>query len=501
MNENMDMVQLVCEDCGCIIAEISREEYDEILESEGFGHTNTEGQPRICVYGGNVYCEDCADNRFSSCSSCGELIDRENDEYAYDQHEEIYCEHCRDNELEWCERCESYTTQETSVVNSGGYDESWCDDCIGEHATFCDHCERYYDDRYTNFQTDVGGNDICEHCADRYFVECDECGDLVFRDDAIIRGSDYYCEHCISRVDEAIDAFEDEDIELADTAPEVIHSYHGYPNDWRFRNEANNGEDNDYFKTMAVRYRQLHIGPELEIDNGGCRNDKAIAITTAIGYPANESNEFKCSRDGSLNNGFEIIAMPATYDWHIKHYNWEAGLNKARELGYKSHDAGTCGLHFHVDRIYFENGMVNPEEGFIIITTNNMNWLKSFSRRTNYGFCRFIEASYFDVENFKADNASFTQRRLDTLRSEYRGHNVALNFANNSTIELRFVRGTLKYSTFKAAFQLTEMMSYAVKHFRKEQLATINLQWFKRFADRKGFTEFLAYIQGRGIMA
>ena len=486
------MVQILCEHCGCVIAEVTQAELDELLDGDGFKRVDS---TPICVYAGEAYCNDCASDRFEECHECGELIDKSHDDYGYDQYDRIYCESCCENSLSWCDHCERYHTEETTKVYTRHGEEYWCDDCLDSYAFYCDHCEDYFQRSYYNNYDTVDGSTICEDCASRYFIRCETCGDYVFNDDAIERNGDYYCENCVPDLDDEL-----EDVEI-NYSPEVIHSYHGYPSDWKFRNEQTNGVDDNSFETYKIRLKQLHIGPELEIDDGGCRNDKAIAITTALGFPANESTEFKCSRDGSLNNGFEIIAMPATYEWHTKHYNWEAGLQKARELGYKSHDCNTCGLHFHVDRAYFTDSMVNPEEGFVIITTNNMNWLKAFSRRSNYSYCRFIEGNPFTAENFKEDVSYYTQGRLDSFRNNYRGHNVALNFSNNATIELRFVRGTLKYSTFKAAFQLVEMMSYAVKHFRKEQLTTVNLQWFKRFAEKRSYTEFLTYIQERGIMS
>jgi hypothetical protein len=143
-----------------------------------------------------------------------------------------------------------------------------------------------------------------------------------------------------------------------------------------------------------------------------------------------------------------------------------------------------------------------PEEGYIILLTNNWSWLEPFSRRNNFSYCAFRGSfEKFTPDSFKSDNAWRTQDRLDHLRNSYRGHNVALNFSGNATIEVRFIRGTLKYSTFVASLQLMVMLAYAVKHFRKEQLANIDLKWFKRFAKRRNYVAFLAYLEARGIIA
>ncbi len=60
-----------------------------------------------------------------------------------------------------------------------------------------------------------------------------------------------------------------------------------------------------------------------------------------------------CKHDGSLEDGFEIVTHPMSLEYHEKHMPWAAVLQEAVSMGYRSHQAGTCGLHIHVSRSAF----------------------------------------------------------------------------------------------------------------------------------------------------
>lgn len=107
----------------------------------------------------------------------------------------------------------------------------------------------------------------------------------------------------------------------------VIHDYYYKPNPIFY------GDGNRYF------------GVELEIDDAGENNTNAAKIADIANC---EEEHIYCKHDGSLNEGFEIVTHPMTLDYHLNHVPWAAVLAKAKELGYRSHQSGTCGLHVHV---------------------------------------------------------------------------------------------------------------------------------------------------------
>lgn len=104
-----------------------------------------------------------------------------------------------------------------------------------------------------------------------------------------------------------------------------------------------------YYKPDPIFYGkgQPHYGIELEIDEGGEYDDNAERILN-IGNRINE--HIYCKHDGSLDDGFEIVSHPATLEYHTNTIPWKKILDEALEMGYYSHNSGTCGLHVHINR-------------------------------------------------------------------------------------------------------------------------------------------------------
>ena len=145
--------------------------------------------------------------------------------------------------------------------------------------------------------------------------ECAECGYILRVDDAnYLNGSDTpYCDEC----------YED----LENDSP--IHDYNYKPEPIFYGNDL------------------LYYGVELEIDCGGEYSENAEKIEN-VGNE--DADHIYCKHDGSINNGFEIVSHPMTLDYHQKNMNWLELFEKATEMGYKSHNTSTCGLHIHIFR-------------------------------------------------------------------------------------------------------------------------------------------------------
>lgn len=514
------LITVVCDHCHEIIAIVDRTDAAFLMaalsEGEGmrklsydFSVPNHVLRP-IVIYEGHTYHDDCAEEiGLHACYDCGCIVNTARDNYgAYA--DDVYCATCYDDSFTTCHHCGDviYRNDSVSVISRGDGDtEEWCDACANNHAYTCDCCGARISRDVFNDVTTIIENDygyVCPDCMDSgRFMQCSHCGNYFHTDSMHTFEDQPVCGNCLDELD--IDEEEEAsagmypfccDDEM--DAEEIIQGYHDYCNRWGSPVWVKRG-----ISSPLASKKKLLIGVELEIDQGGENHAKAVKITSALGYPANESNEFKCTHDGSLDNGFEIISMPATYHWHITNYNWEAGMEKARELGYYSHNGGTCGLHFHVNRDYFEEAFENPHKSLVILLANNRNWLEKFSRRRDFKYCQFKDGGCkFQPEFFKSgwEVAENTERILDRILGDC-GHYSALNIGGNATIEFRFIRGTLKYKTFKAAMQLIVMLCYAAKHFRKEQICSIDLKWFKRFAQHRNFSDFLEYLEDREITA
>lgn len=408
----------------------------------------------ICDVEGNAYCEECAESYLFYCDHCGEYYDVQND-------------------------CKNV------VIDERGCELTWCEDCVANHSWECEDCGTVYSDEVNPYVLE-NGRTICEYCLDEgmdnsVYVQCEDCGIYLYSEDAFFYDGMAYCHDCVRR------------------RRGVIYGYHDYHPEWNFL-----GNDTTAHCVMGV---------ELEIDEGGEDSIAAVEITRAGGFPADSEAEkpdpmYICSHDGSLDNGFEIISQPATLSFHTTAYkdgfgyNWEALMEKALDLGYRSHDPGTCGLHVHINRSWFENASVPPEMAISILVMNNAEWLTKFSRRKRWGYCQFPSPEHFTSEAFETPESELFKDaivKLRRLNSFFQGHGSALNFNNPDTIEIRFFRGTLNYHTFVASLQLVDMMTYAMRHFDLIDLAKVNFNWFANQARKLGYVEFSEYSESRGI--
>lgn len=192
---------------------------------------------------------------------------------------------------------------------------------------------------------------LCERCFDRYYVSCTDFGRVIHQDDACYVDEDDdepRCYSCHAR-------HEDEC---------VIHNYS--------------------YKPEPIFYGQgrRYFGVELEIDGAGERNRNASQILSV----ANGGEERAyVKRDNSLRAGFELVTHPMSLSYHLNQMPWEEMLSKARQLGYLSHQSGTCGLHVHVNRDAFGDTEEAQDEVIArILYFFEKHWdeLLKFSRRT-----------------------------------------------------------------------------------------------------------------------
>ena len=130
--------------------------------------------------------------------------------------------------------------------------------------------------------------------------------------------------------------------------------------------------------------------------------------------------------------------------YHLTTMPWAKVLSKAREMGYKSHQARTCGLRIHVNRTAFGDTEKEQDEVIArILYFIKKNWdeLKVASRRTARQLEQWCNRIGFQNQ---------PKELLDAAKKNYR---VALNLCNADTVEFRIFRGILRYNTFAATLR------------------------------------------------
>lgn len=464
----------------------------EVLQCRGCGRPIVDEDYIETADTNHMYCSGCEGDYYYECDECGEYFDSECYEAENDSDRHIcysgfdWVSHEPDS---WyrCGECDDVHYGEgTWVHNRYGDEVIVCDSCRDYYYHYCEDCEEWHHENNTRYVDSRDGY-VCDECVDDHYIECDGCGRLFREDDDLMHYDEdeerSYCENCWHN--HGRNRF----------TGEVIRRYHGGRDD--------SGDDvGDYdmdFLVSEKRYINPTIGTELEADEGGKDDDNAREILQTLG-----ENYCIASEDASLDDGFEIVSCPADLHHHKNTINWEEALAKLRELGYKSHDCGTCGIHTHIDRDFFEDEEKNEVDSkFIVTLQNNFWWLKKFSRRDDangtWEYCDLNTNNYLHA-NDKFDKESIKNKQfIEDNKTPRWCHRLSVNVTHTNTVEIRLYRGTLIYETFIATIECSDLWARLVKGKTIEESVDIDLKDFVSLAEKLEYKEFLSYLNKRNI--
>lgn len=119
----------------------------------------------LTSYDSSILCMDCA----IICQRCDE-VGRVTERF-HDVDGDLWCEQCTENRAYWCESCSEYNSYGTSYIVDR--QESWCEGCTND-AYWCDDCDEWNAD----------GCDSCSANSSRLVH------DYNYRPDAIFHSSD-----------------------------------------------------------------------------------------------------------------------------------------------------------------------------------------------------------------------------------------------------------------------------------------------------------------------
>ena len=330
----------------------------------------------------------------------------------------------------------------------------YCPECLSETTVFCADCGLRIaaDASYGN-----DGHPLCESCYERNYVTCDRCGTVIHRNDA------HY-------------AYDDEDEEC--------------PLCWGCYRKQNKTIHDYCYKPEPIFYGSgpRYFGVELEIDCAGESQDHARNILE-IGNA--DHDHIYCKHDGSLEDGFEIVSHPMSLAYHMDAMPWAEVIEEAREMGYLSHQAGTCGLHIHVSRNafgYYECEQEATIARILYFFEKHWEELLKFSRRTQSQLDQW--ASRYGYQNDP-------KKILDDAKHRNgRGRYTAVNLTNADTIEFRMFRGTLKLNTFLATLQLVDRVCDVALSMSDQQIK--DMSW-TTFVSGCGRPELIQYLKERRL--
>ena len=421
------------------------------------------------------------------CEHCGQLVSTVH-MVKTATGTECWCSECRDTDASLCDHCETWHESTKAVIvggtywSRGGYEyESWCDECIDDHAVRCEDCENIFSTSCNSIDSyyvwGSGNVCLCESCVEDSYYTCNDCGDLVHSDDVEFDAyDDPYCPNCIDE----------------HRGSENVRSYgHTYGNLFWLRNDLKR-----FACSMSEEERRrLFLGIELETDGNDDRNDLADDIASEYG-----DDLVVCKEDGSLHDeGLEIVSLPMTPEVHLTSGMWERIAEIVLDHGGTSHDAGTCGLHIHLSRAFFDDhdAVYRLDRLFHRFELQMVR----FSRRTSDGmrWCVIGGDDLHEIPDVHERKKKWADKKARAGRYE------AVNDTNSATVEIRLWRGTLNMETFRATVEFTTGLALIANNMTDEfadQLTWSMVKVLVKFAlEEHGLPhdDLDAYLVRRGL--
>jgi hypothetical protein len=280
-----------------------------------------------------------------------------------------------------CLRCVNALLEESGLTLENDYFE-------------CHWCNSHHHEDYINH---IDGETYCERCVDRHRYYCDSC------DSHYWEGDDHDC---------------DDDYDSG-----VIHDYSYKPRPYFFPPKERSPDT------------RLYFGIELEVEaTRGERLECAEVVQANLGERA------YLKYDGSLNNGFEIVTHPHTLEAFRKDFAFDK-FAIFRRSGLRSWDTSTCGLHVHVSRdafgVPYDSRTDNYSEHINSRQTHEVRFMKLIYDN---------ETQVCKLAGRKSGYAHFEDK--GNLMSKARGpgydRHVAVNTENDTTLEVRIFKGSLR---------------------------------------------------------
>jgi len=197
-------------------------------------------------------------------------------------------------------------------------------------------------------------------------------------------------------------------------------------------------------------------GMELEVDHFP---KEAPRHSQKIHTLSENETFFYIKRDGSLENGFELVFHPRSIDSWVESWDKvEDVINLTKKEGAKAWDPGTCGIHFHRSKSDLQR---TDEIKLCMLLKLWKSRLITVAQRRND---RFANWDVFDNRLSRPGTKRPGERRIKAQahtmvmkdRSHLRHRYQCINFGSNpNTFEFRIFKGTLHTPTIKAYLAFT----------------------------------------------
>lgn len=324
---------------------------------------------------------------------------------------------------------------------------------------------------------DVGDIVVCDDCRDQHVRSCDRCEAEDFIDDMSTVGYDLWCTDCADNYSFWCD-----------------ECYERYPEDDRYDHNHSNGSLLDYNDCPPLHFRGedphgYFLGLELEMeDTSGCSIDSAVdRVDTAMG------GHFYAKSDGSLNDGWEMVSHPMSLSYWQQQEDRFAEMTKTlRQMGMRSWNTDTAGIHVHVSASAFTNSDRHLWL-FQQLFYRNADKIAAYAGRETPQWARL---------RIGPGDVGFYTKQRKTGQGYNLNRYMAVNLTNQSTIEVRIFRGSLNPNRVYANLELVHAAVEYTRNLTYTQVASGALD-FGVFAywlrQQPQYTHAAAHLSARGI--
>jgi hypothetical protein len=344
-------------------------------------------------------------------------------------------------------------------------------------------CEECGDIYHTDDMTDTRDGRICTGCLDNHYIWSEVMNQYIHEDECVWVGDDCMtdnyrednytqCDCCGEWYDQSEEGCTSDDgYDLCDSCAD----------DYRLENGSVYYKDSGYIQEYHPDI-DLHfygegpkfLGCEYEVQGGGCNSNIAESIF-------GDYREFYCSRDGSLDEGFEAITHPCSPSHMLSNIDWETIVDKLDKNGYDDTEGG--GFHIHISREHFKS---QSHIGKLIrFFSDNYQELVNFGNRTWDTANKWAEPTDYDTDDKFID-----------IYSNAKGERYsAVNVWPSETVEIRLFGCTYRPEVIRSYIQFVDIITDLANGFYRD----MTFENVRKEATERGYNELINYMKEQGI--
>ena len=347
-----------------------------------------------------------------------------------------------------CDWCGNSThTDELTEFNGTAI----CSECYDAHVITCADCS---DEVHSDDSIDVGGwrrtRQVCMDCYSCEYFYCEGCDEHMPSSEY---GADSYCNDCYGDDEDYCDCGEcgyggggGEGIRRWGDRPDLV--FHDTPFIGPIYTVVPNLRGRLNYTPEAGKY---YMGMEIEVEDTDAH---------VIGQFAKDHTDIMwATTDATLDNGYEIVTMPHTYDAWMQEFPWDEWTERIHNQVPNQDGYSSNGIHIHISRTAFANSkgrvLASHLYKFMQFIRINEGAIMMLSERSGNSYCEWNQQR--DARDGLKD------AKTDTSTNNYERYRP-VNTQNRQTIELRFFDGRTDPTFMKRSIQFVHSVAEFTRH-------------------------------------